>query len=42
MSVLRAAPFNLQLGSLIEVQVIATNLKGASTPSELNTEGAIV
>jgi hypothetical protein len=33
---------SLPLGSLIEIRVLATNLKGSSDQSELNTEGAIV
>jgi hypothetical protein len=42
MSVLRESPFDLALGDLILVKVVANNLKGASDDSDLNTEGAIV
>lgn len=42
MSAMREAPFSLPLGQLIEVKVTATNLKGTSDYSDLNTEGAIV
>lgn len=42
MSVFREAPFGLALNDLIEIQVFATNGKGTSDPSHLNTEGGIV
>lgn len=42
MSVFRAAPFSLNLSQLIEITVIATNVKGDSDYSEFNTEGGIV
>jgi hypothetical protein len=42
MSVLRESPFSLPFGDLILVKVVATNLKGTSDDSDLNTEDAIV
>jgi hypothetical protein len=42
MSVLRGAPFNLALGTLIQVTITATNDKGRSDSSPLNIVGAIV
>jgi fibronectin type 3 domain-containing protein len=42
MSVLREAPFDLELGTLIQVSITATNDKGISDTSPLNIVGAIV
>ena len=42
MSTLRAAPFSLMLGKTIIIKVVATNNKGTSDDSMLNTVGAIV
>jgi hypothetical protein len=42
MDVLRAEPFSLPLGRLIQVKVTATNDKGTSDDSPLNTVGAVV
>jgi hypothetical protein len=42
MSVLRSSPFDLELGTLIQVVITATNDKGTSDVSTPNTMGAIV
>jgi len=42
MQVLRDAPYSLDLNTVVEIYVVATNAKGTSDPSEVNTEGGIV
>ena len=42
MSALRASPFLLSKGDLVQVQVYAQNLKGWSTAAPTNTAGAVV
>jgi hypothetical protein len=42
METLRNEPFNLQIGSLVLVRVVATNSKGTSDISDLNAGGAII
>jgi titin len=42
MAALRAAPYSLAVGALVEAQVQAENLKGTGGLSTLNTAGAVV